>query len=173
MAEIAMAMPLFLGLTLGVADGGRAFAYREAVTNAARQALRTAVLDSADGNLACASVSTPAQAVSKSGHVPSQTGDWAGLSSIATAAALEGSSNGTAAGSRISGATITVTWHCLSGSAIANAQNGGTTDPSSVSSDAIEVRISYGFTLLTPLVGRMMGSGTPQIAADVVGRAEY
>ncbi len=129
LAEIALAMPLFLGLTLGTADGGRA--------------------------------------------IPWQTGDWAGLSSIATAAGLESSSTGTAGGSKISGATITVTWHCRNGLAIANAQNAGVTDPSLTGSDAIDVAVSYNLTLLTPLAGRLFGTGTPVIAADVRGRAEY
>jgi Flp pilus assembly protein TadG len=171
--ELALAMPMFLGLTLGTADGGRAFYYREAVTNAARQALRTAALDSTDGNTSCAAIGATATPVSRSAHIPWQTGDWAGLTSIATAAGLESSSNGTATGSKISGATMTVTWHCLNGNAIANAQNGGTTDPSLAGSDAIEVAVSYNLTLLTPLAGRLFGTGTPVISADVRGRAEY
>jgi Flp pilus assembly protein TadG len=173
LVEMALALPLFLGLTMGTADGGRAFYYREAVTNAARQALRSAVLDSTDGNTACAAIGSTAQAVTRSAHIPWQTGDWAGLSSIATSAGLESSSSGTAAGSKISGATITVTWHCRNGLAIANAQNSGVTDPSLAASDAIEVAVSYSLTLLTPLAGRMFGSGTPVISADVRGRAEY
>jgi Flp pilus assembly protein TadG len=54
-AEVALALPLFITLTLGVADGGRAFYYREAVTNAARQALRVAVSQSqqSTGDTAC------------------------------------------------------------------------------------------------------------------------
>jgi Flp pilus assembly protein TadG len=179
LVEIALAMPLFTGLTLGVADGGRAFYYNEAVVNAARQALREAVTDTNGlvqpyaGALTCVSIGSTATAVSATAHIPWQVGDTASLSTIADVAALESSSGGTAAGSRIAGATITVTWHCKSGTSIANAANGGVTDPSNVASDAVEVRISYNFTLLTPLVGRMFGSGSPTIAADVVGRAEY
>jgi Flp pilus assembly protein TadG len=169
LAEITLAMPLLLGLTLGVADGGRAFAYREAVTNAARQALRVAVSDSSDGNLACAGTG----AVTRTAHVPWVTGDPTYLVAIATAAALESSTNGAAAGSRIAGATITVTWHCKTALAVTNATNGGITDPSDTTSDAIDVSVSYGLTLLTPMAGRLFGSGTPVIAAQVIGRAEY
>jgi hypothetical protein len=169
LAEITLAMPLFLGLTLGVADGGRAFAYREAVTNAARQALRVAATDIGDGNQACAGTG----AVTRTGHVPWVTGDPAYLAGISTAAALESSANGTPAGSRIAGSTIAVTWHCKSALAVTNATNGGITDPSNTASDAIDVRISYSLTLLTPVAGRLFGSGTPVIAAHVIGRVEY
>ena len=179
LVEMALAMPLFLTLTLGVADGGRAFYYQEAVVNATRQALREAVTDTNGvtqpyaGALACAAIGGTATAVSATAHVPWQTGDAVYLTTIANAAALESSTTGTAAGSKIAGATITVTWHCKSGTSIKNSTNGGTTDPNSLASDAVDVEIDYRFTLLTPLVSRVFGSGTPIIAADMVGRAEY
>jgi Flp pilus assembly protein TadG len=178
LVEIALTMPLFLVLTLGTADGGRAFYYRETVINATRQALREAVTDVNGvtqpyaGTLACASISSTPTAVAKTAHVPWQSGDTAYLTNIANAAALESSTTGAAAGSKISGATITVTWHCKNGVPINNA--GATvTDPANVASDSVEVQISYSFSLLTPLVGRVFGSTTPTISADLMGRAEY
>ncbi len=188
LAEIAIAMPLFTVLTLGVADGGRAFSYRESVTNAARQALRAAAADSIPdtvrtsapvaGGQACSALGTSGttRAVSVTVHVPwSSTTDSAYpyMRTIADAAALESSSDGTTSGSRISGASMTVTWHCSGLSAVTNATNTGVTDPALVASDAVEVRISDGMTLITPLVTRLFGSGAPQIVADVTGRVEY
>ena len=43
LVEVAISLPVLLLLALGVTDIGRAFFYREAVTNSARQALRIAV----------------------------------------------------------------------------------------------------------------------------------
>jgi len=43
LVEVAISLPVLLLLALGVTDIGRAFYYREAVTNSARQALRIAV----------------------------------------------------------------------------------------------------------------------------------
>jgi hypothetical protein len=164
-------------LTLGTADGGRAFYYREAVTNAARQALREAVSDSSNGtqpyagNQAC--TGTSSGAVSKTAHIPWQSGDASYLATVANAAALESSGDGTLGGSKISGALLTVTWHCLSGAAITNGTNGGTTDPGNLASDAVKVQISYTFNLLTPLVSNLFGSSHPVIGASAFGRAEY
>lgn len=178
LAEVALAMPLFLLLTLGVADGGRAFYYQEAVVNATRQALDEAVTDVSGttqpyaGAQACAAVGSTAQSVSKTAHVPWQTGDTSYLANIANAAAMESTTTGLPAGSKIAGSTITVTWHCKNGTAIGNSANGGITDPNNVASDSVEVQISYSFTLLTPMISRAF-SGTPTIAADIQGRAQY
>src|SRR5260370_32744217 len=57
LVEAALTMPLVIGLCLGIADGGRAFFYREAVTNATRQALRVASQTRAARATACQSVS--------------------------------------------------------------------------------------------------------------------
>ena len=43
LVETAITLPVVLLLALGVTDIGRAFYYREAVTNSVRQALRVAV----------------------------------------------------------------------------------------------------------------------------------
>jgi Flp pilus assembly protein TadG len=170
LVEVALVLPLFATLTLGTADGGRAFYYREAVSNAARQALRVAVSPSQQttGDTACAGRDGTTAAVSTT--LPAAAGS--AIATIADAAALESSGNGLASGSAISGATLTVTWHCSGGKAVTNA--GATTnDPAQVRSDSVEVRVSYPFSLITPLVSRVMNGGTPTIGADVIGRAEY
>ncbi len=167
-------LPLFLTLTLGTADGGRAFFYREAVTNAARQALRVAVsaAQESTGDTACAGSGVTPSAVSVSTTLPAA--GTSAILTIADAAAQEGSSNGLPSGTNISGAKLTVTWHCLSGKAITNA-TATTTDPGSSTngSDSVEVKITYRFTLITPLVSRLMNNGNPTIGADVFGRSEY
>lgn len=172
LVEVALILPLFVTLTLGTADGGRAFYYREAVTNAARQALRVAVSSSQEstGDTACTGKSL-GQPASVSTTLPA-----AGSSSIVTianAAALESSSTGLPAGTAISGATLTVTWHCAGANkAIANA-TASSTDPANAQSDSVEVSVTYPFTLITPFVSRLMNSGNPTIGADVIGRTEY
>jgi Flp pilus assembly protein TadG len=170
LVEVALVLPLFLTLTLGTADGGRAFYYREAVSNASRQALRVAVSSSQQGtgDTACTGKGTSSTAVSAA--LPASNSS--SILTIANAAALESSGNGTAAGSTLSGATLTVTWHCAADKAITNA-SATSTDPGNSGSDAVEVRITYPFTLITPLVSRLMNSGNPTIGADVIGRAEY
>ena len=57
LVEAAITLPVVLLLGLGVTDIGRAFYYREAVTNATRQALRLAVspTQQATANTVCAS----------------------------------------------------------------------------------------------------------------------
>ncbi len=181
-------MPLFVVLTLGTADGGRAFAYSEDVTNAARQALLSAELDTISdgtgtstpvaGTQACTALGTTGttKAVSVTVHVPwSSTTDssYPYMKTISNAAALESSTDGTTSGTRISGASLTVTWHCSGLAAITNATNGGVTDPAQTGSDSVEVKISYPFTMITPLVSRLFGSSTPHIGADVIGRVQY
>jgi Flp pilus assembly protein TadG len=166
-------LPLFVTLTLGTADGGRAFYYREAVSNAARQALRVAVSSSqqSTGNTACTGRGT--QTASVSTTLPAL--GTSSILTIANAAALESSSTGLAAGTAISGATLTVTWHCSASLAATNATAtaAGTFDPASTSSDSVEVSITYPFSLITPFVSNLMGGGHPTIGADVIGRAEY
>ncbi len=166
---MALALPLFVTLTLGVADGGRAFYYREAVTNAARQALRVAVSQSqqSTGDTACSGKGTSPASVSAALPPPANSA----ILTIANAAALESSKTGAAAGSVISGGTITVTWHCSANKAITNGL-ATSTNPAVADSDAVEVQVTYPFSLLTPLVSNLFG-GTPTIGSDVMGRAEY
>jgi Flp pilus assembly protein TadG len=163
-------LPLFVTLTLGTADGGRAFYYREAVSNAARQALRVAVSSSqqSTGDTACSGKGTIPSSVSTT--LPALSTST--IFTIANAAALESSSTGLAAGTAISGATLTVKWHCSGSKAITNS-TATTNDPASTGSDSVEVTITYPFTLITPLVSRLMNNGNPTIGADVFGRSEY
>ena len=170
--EAALGLPLVLVLALGTADGGRAFYYREAVSNAARQALRVAVSQAqrSTGDAVCAGTTT-ATAKTVSATIPAN-GTNPNIDTIVNAAGQESSTAGTASSSKISGATVTITWHCLSGLAIAN-DTATSTDPASVTSDAVEVKVTYRFSLITPLVGNLFGSNTPAIGADVIGRADY
>lgn len=175
LVEAALTMPLVITLCLGIADGGRAFYYREAVTNATRQAVRVASQTRAAGDTACQSVPS-AGTITVSAHIPSVAGDSAALttaSSIATAAALEGSSDGTAAGSKLAAAntTVSVTFHCSATGAVYTNASATTTDPTQPQSAAIEAKVSYHFSLITPLVSGLFPNTT--ISDDVVGRAGY
>lgn len=166
LVEFALACPVFLLLLVGVGDGGRAFYYQEAVINAARDALRTAVFSQTSGNTACASHSGV-----EVGHIPTVAGDTLDTG-ILNAAALESSSNGSASSSAIvgSGTSITVTWHCSGSSAYTNS-TAQSTDPASSTSAAVEVDIHYKFSLITPLAGLVFPNTT--IVSDVFGRAQY
>jgi Flp pilus assembly protein TadG len=168
LVELALALPVVLLLGLAVADVGRAFYYHEAVSNAARQALRIAVLDvqQATGNTACAGGGSSA---SLSTTIPPLSGN--ALSTIGNEVALESTSTGTPAASAIYGATLTVTWHCASNLAITNA-SATATDPSSTGSEAIEVQITYPMPLITPFLANFVASPIV-INADVQGRSQY
>jgi len=170
LVEVALVLPLFVTLTLGTADGGRAFYYREGVSNAARQALRVAVGSSQEttGDTVCSGTSSGTASASTA--LPAAGSST--ILSIANAAALESSSNGLPTGTAISGATLTVKWHCLAGKAITNT-TATTNDPANASSDSVEVTITYPFSLITPFVSNLMNGGNPTIGADAVGRAEY
>src|SRR4030081_1266432 len=111
LVEAAVTLPSALLWTLGVTDIGRAFYYREAVTNATRQALRAAVSpgQQATANTACASAGAGPGAPTGSPPLPPGA---VSIATIANLASLESSSNGTPAGSVINGASIQVTFHC-------------------------------------------------------------
>src|ERR1700732_4842017 len=143
LVELALALPVVIILGLGVSDIGRAYFYREAVVNAARQALRVAVLQpqQAAGDTACAGGGSTA---SLSTTLPPPGGNT--LSTIGNQAALESTYTGTPAASAINGATITVTWNCAANKAITNA-TATSTDPLSTGSAAIRVQITYSMTL--------------------------
>jgi Flp pilus assembly protein TadG len=164
--ELAISLPFLCLLVFGVADIGRAYYYREAVANAARQALRVAAAQSQQttGNAVCAGSS--GKAVSQ---IPASSGL---ITSIVDDAAVESSSTGQPSGSAISGATVTVTWHCSGNLAATNASAGGVTDPAQAQSDAIEVRVSYPMSLVTPLLQQLVG-GTVAVQVDLFGRAQY
>src|SRR5207244_8688126 len=117
----------------------------------ARQALLVAAAQSqqATGNTVCAASS--GKAISS---LPASSGP---ITSIVNDAALESSSTGQPAGSAITGATVTVTWHCSGNLAVTNASNGGVTDPPQAQSDAIEVRLADPTPRLTPMQPRPGG----------------
>jgi hypothetical protein len=157
-------------IALGVTDVGRAFYYREGVTNSARQALRVAVSPSQQttANTVCASTSGGPLAVTLTSPVPPAGGN---LATIANSAALESSNSGAPAGSVISGSTLSVTFHCLNGAAVTNSTtNGkGPTDPGS---DSVTVKVSYRLTVITPLLWPVIGSSFP-IVTSSSQRSEY
>jgi Flp pilus assembly protein TadG len=170
LVEVAITLPLILLIGLGVTDIGRAFYYREGVTNSVRQALRVAVSASqqSTANTACASTTGGPVAVTLTSPVPPSGGS---IATIANAAALESSKTGAPAGSSIAGATVTVTFHCLNGAAVTNstANGNGPTDPGS---DAVTVRISYSLSVITPLLWPVIGSSF-LIATSSSQRSEY
>jgi Flp pilus assembly protein TadG len=168
LVELALALPVVLLLGPAVADLGRAVYYHEAVSNAARQALRIAVLDvqKPAGNTACSGGGSSA---SLSSVIPPLSGN--SLATIGNEVGLESTYTGTPAASAIAGATLTVTWHCASNIAVTNA-SATATDPSDTGSDSIEVQITYPMTLITPFLANFMASPV-QIRADVQGRSQY
>jgi Flp pilus assembly protein TadG len=170
LVEAAVTLPLVLLLALGVIDIGRAFYYREAVTNATRQALRVAVSQNqqATANAICASAGAGPIAVTTTSPITPAT---ASIATIVNQAALESSSNGTPAGSAINGGTISVTFHCLAGAAVTNASGNGN-GPSDPGSDAVSVTINYSFAVITPLLWPVIGTTFP-ITVTSAERAEY
>jgi Flp pilus assembly protein TadG len=165
LVEFAVALPVLLLLLLGILDLGRAFYIREQVSDAARAALRAAVQagEQATANSACAS----------GGRVTVVLpGTGSSISGIAAAASISDSPSGTAAGTSLAGAALTVTWHCAGGVAVTNATNGGITDPVNPRSDSVDVVLSYPLALLYPVIQRVAGP-TVTIAAHEIGRVEY
>src|SRR5665213_100842 len=169
LVEVAITLPVLLLLALGVTDIGRAFYYRDAVTNSTRQALRVAVspAQQATADAVCAGVGGPA-AVTVTASIP------AGASAIATIAnnaSFESSSNGAPSGSVITGATVSVTFHCLAGAAVTNATSNGA-GPLDPGSDSVAVKITYSFAVITPLLWPVIGTSFP-ITVSSYERAEY
>lgn len=168
--EAAITLPVVLLLALGVTDIGRAFYYREAVTNSVRQALRMAVspYQQTTANTICAGSGGGPVAVTVVSAIPPSGGS---ITTIANQAALESSSDGTPAGSVIAGATLTVTFHCLNGAAITNATgNGG--GPSNVGSDSVTASITKSMNVITPLLWPVTGVSYP-ITVTSSQRSEY
>src|SRR5260370_1581421 len=120
LVEAAITLPVVLLLALGVPDIGRGFYYKEAVTNSVRQALRMGVssYQQTTANNVCSGSGSGPVAVTVVSAIPPSGG---AIATIANQAALESSSNGTAAGSMLAGATLSVTFHCLNGAAVTNA----------------------------------------------------
>lgn len=170
MVEAAISLPILLLLSLGVSDIGRAFYYREAVTNAVRQALRVAVSPSqqATANAVCSGAGAGPVAVTVTSPVNPGA---ASIGTIANLTALESSSNGTPAGSVIAGATMSVTFHCLANAAVTNSTSNGN-GPSDPGSDSVTVTITYRFPVITPLITSVVGTSFP-ITVTSSQRAEY
>jgi len=170
LVETAITLPVVLLLALGVTDIGRAFYYREAVTNSTRQALRVAVSPSqqATADAICAGTGSGPLAVTVTSPIPPAGGS---ISTIANEAALESSNNGTPAGSVIAGATLTVTFHCLNGAAVTNANaNGG--GPQSAGADSITATITDTMRIITPLLWPVIGTQI-SITVSSFQRSEY
>jgi len=164
LVEVAISLPVLLLL-----DIGRAFYYREAVTNSARQALRIAVSPSqhATADAVCAGAGGPS-AVTVATAIPP---GGSSIASIVNLASLESSSNGTAAGAVISGGTISVTFHCLAGAVITNATSNGA-GPLDPGSDSVTVSVTYRLNVITPLLWPVTGTSFP-ITVTSYQRAEY
>lgn len=167
---MAITLPLILLIGLGVTDIGRAFYYREGVSNSAREALRVAVSASqqSTANTVCGSTSGGPLAVTVTSPVPPSGGS---IATIGTAAALESSSTGAPAGSSISGATLSVTFHCLNGLAVTNSTTNGN-GPTDPGSDAVTVRVSYRLNVITPFLWPVVGPSFP-IVTSSSQRSEY
>jgi Flp pilus assembly protein TadG len=170
LVEAALTLPLVLLLALGMIDLGRSFYFREAMSNSARQALRMAVssYQQSTANTVCASTSGGPVATTVSSPIPPSGGS---IVTIANQAALESSSTGAAAGSVISGATITVTFHCLSGVGITNTTANGN-GPSDPGSDSITASISYNLQIVTPPLWPFVGTSVP-LTVSSSQRVEY
>jgi Flp pilus assembly protein TadG len=170
LVEAAITLPIVLLLALGVTDLGRAFYYREAVTNSVRQALRMAVSSYQHGTAdsVCAGTGGGPAAVSVTSALP---GSGGAIGTIASQASLESSRDGTLAGSVLAGASMTVTFHCLNGAAITNAtgDGGGPSDPGS---DSITAQITMPMQVVTPVLWPMFGGSFP-IRASSSQRVEY
>lgn len=170
MVEAAITLPLVLLIALGVTDIGRAFYYREGVTNSARQALRVAVSapQQSTANTACSSTAGGPVATTVTSPIPPSGGP---IATIANSAALESSKTGSPAGSSISGATLSVTFHCLNGAAITNATSNGN-GPTDPGSDSVTVKISFTLSVLTPFISPVVGPSFP-IVSTSFQRSEY
>ena len=175
-------LPTFIILALGVIDVSRGFSYHEAVANSARDASRVAALKSqqATGDLACAGVA--AGTASATAHIPKSGGSQpagdspllamsgASGSPIMQSVALESSTDGTVAGTRIDGSTVTITWNCSGGKAITNA-SASSVDPNAGNASAtIEIKVAYPFTFITPMANQI---APPTLTSDIYVRAGY
>jgi len=170
LVEAAISLPVVLLLALGVTDIGRAFYFREAVTNSARQALRIAVSAYQQGTAdsLCAGTGGGPVAVTVVSSIPPSGGS---IMTIANQAALESSSDGTPAGSVLVGATITVTFHCLNSAAVTNATSTASA-PGNPGSDSITVTITRRMSVITPLLWPVTGTSFP-ITVTSSQRSEY
>jgi Flp pilus assembly protein TadG len=170
LVEASLTLPVVLLLALGVTDLGRAFYYREAVTNSVRQSLRIAVstYQQSTANAICAGTGGGPLAVTVTSPIPPAGG---AIATIANQAALESSSDGTPTGSVIAGATLTMTFHCLNGAAVTNATGNGL-GPANPGSDSVTASITRRMSVITPLLWPLIGNSYP-ITVSSSQRAEY
>jgi Flp pilus assembly protein TadG len=170
LVETAITLPVVLLLGLGITDIGRAFAYRESVTNSVRQALRMAVssYQHSTADTVCGGSSGGPVAVTVTSPIPPSGGS---IQTIANQASLESSSDGTPAGSVLNGATLAVTFHCLNGAAVTNATGNGN-GPSDPGSDSITAKITKNIPVITPLLWPVIGNSIP-ITVTSSQRSEY
>jgi len=170
MVEVAISLPALLLLALGVTDLARAFYYREAVSNAARQGLRLAVSLSQQTTANAACTGQGSNPATVTAVIPAASGS--GIYTIANDMALESSSDGTVAGSSVGGATVSITWHCNDSSAITNA-TATTTDPANRGADSVTVTVSYPMGLVTPVLSNALNKSAITLYGSATGRVEY
>jgi hypothetical protein len=176
LVEFAVLAPVLVFLTLGVADMGRGFYYKEAVANTTRQAIRLAVLpqNQSVGDFACNAANGWAGDVPQR-SMPDSTGDV--IATLINQAANE-SSDGTnpvlknTTGKPALDTKIKLNWNCNGNVAQTNA-TATSQDPTNTGSDSIHAKIDYSFQLITPLIGNLVGGQTIHIRSDVRGRSEY
>ena len=173
LVELALAGPMLIVLTLGVADFGRAFYYRELVANTTRQALRLVVQDqTTQKTIGCASGSG-SQVISR--NMPDAGVDR--LATLVNAAALESSTDGTASGAALKNTlattTITFTFHCSGTAAAYTNASATSTDPTSAASDAVEVQMDYSFKLITPFLNSVIPGQKVHIKTRQYQRNEF
>jgi hypothetical protein len=120
-------------------------------------------------NTVCAGSGSGPVAVTVTSAMPPVAGS--SIATIANQASLESSSNGTAAGSVISGANLSVTFHCLNGAAVTNT-TATSTAPSSAGSDSITATITHRMAVITPLLWPVVGTSYP-VTVTSSQRSEY
>src|SRR6266446_8807718 len=104
--------------------------------------------DLANADSICAGAGSGPVAVTVTSPIPPAGGP---IATIANEAALESSSDGTPAGSVIAGSTLSVTFHCLNGAAVTNANTNGN-GPMDPGADAIAATITDPMRIITPLL---------------------
>lgn len=174
LTEFAFLLPLLLLLALGGIDVGRAYFFREQVGSGVRDSLRLATQPNyeAVGDTECTAAGN--SATSATGSVALSGTPSGTLGKIAGYVMLESSNTGTTAGSFLSGATLTLTWHCSAGKALTNT-TATTTDPTSVTSASISGTVTYPYKPLTfslPFLGTFFPA-TINLPVTSSERAQY
>ncbi len=151
-----MLLPFLFILTFGILDFGRAYYYQVAITNAAREGARTAILNIYTGP------QTPSCATSPYATCPVQT-DQAIVAAV----------NAELSGTGITPSSITIcppydgsTAGCSTTATRVGNYNAGTTNYN------VTVTVTYPFTLFTPLFQQLVGSPIT-MSASVLMRTNY